>query len=193
MKTEVKALFKKFNANDKKDVIEFELKGDLSGDQLLALHKLKGGQVFVHISSSQMDIEDLEGEEHEGINYSVNGDGTVTVPANQMTIDELPKTGQGEEASETLALETEAGEGNALDPADAGAEKGDQGEEVEEGASDPEKQSASPENVTDITQEPKRRGRPKKEEPAADSGVENGPDQQPENPTGHTDDDDLPF
>lgn len=193
MKTEVKALFKKFNANDKKDVIEFELKGDLSGDQLLALHKLKGGQVFVHISSSQMDIDDLDEEEREGLKYSINGDGTVIVPANQMSIDELPKEGQGEGTTETLAAETEAGGAKAEDPSDAGGEKDEQGEEGQTGASDPEEQSASPENVTDITQERKRRGRPKKEEPADDSGAEKGPDQQPENPNGHTDDDDLPF
>ncbi|GIO10212.1 hypothetical protein J31TS6_62400 [Brevibacillus reuszeri] len=193
MKTEVKALFKKFNANDKKDVIEFELKGDLSGDQLLALHKLKGGQVFVQISSSQMDLDDLDEEEREGLKYSVNGDGTVIVPANQMTIDEVPKEGQGEDTTETLAAETVAGGANEVDPSDTGGEKDDQGEEVEKGASDQEKQSASAENVTDITQERKRRGRPKKEESADDSGAEKGPDQQRENPTGHTDDDDLPF
>ncbi|WP_312118277.1 hypothetical protein [Brevibacillus reuszeri] len=193
MKTEVKALFKKFNANDKKDVIEFELKGDLSGDQLLALHKLKGGQVFVQISSSQMDLDDLEDDEHEGIKYSVNGDGTVIVPLNQMTIDEIPKEGQGDESTETLAAESEAGGENEEHPSDEGGDKDDQGEVVEQGASDPEEQSASPENVTDITHERKRRGRPKKEEPAENPGAENGPDQQPENPTGHTDDDDLPF
>ncbi|GIO04776.1 hypothetical protein J31TS6_08040 [Brevibacillus reuszeri] len=193
MKTEVKALFKKFNANDKKDVIEFELKGDLSGDQLLALHKLKGGQVFVHISSSQMDIDDLDEEGHEGLQYSVNGDGTVTVPANQMTIDELPKAEQGEESTVTHAAEPEAGGGDTVDPTDVGGEKDDQGEEGETGASDPEEQSASPDNVTDITQVRRGRGRPKKGEPAENPGEPQGLDQQPENPTGHTDDDDLPF
>jgi len=178
MKTEVKALFKKFNANDKKDVIESEF---------------KGGQVFVHISSSQMDIDDLDEDGHEGLQYSVNGDGTVTVPANQMTIDELPKEGQEKRPSETLAGETEEGGENEEDHSDEGGDKDDQGEEVEQGSSDPEEQAASTDNVTDITQERKRRGRPKKEEPADDSGAEKGPDQQPENPTGQTDDDDLPF
>jgi len=145
MKTEVKALFKKFNANDKKDVIESEF---------------KGGQVFVHISSSQMDMDDLDEESHEGLQYSVNGDGTVIVPANQMTIDELPKEGQEKGPSETLAAETEAGGANEVDPSVTGDEKVDQGEVVEKGASDSEGQSTSPENVTDITQERKRRGRP---------------------------------
>ena len=55
-----------------------------------------------------MDIDDLDEESHEGLQYSVNGDGTVVVPANQMTIDELPKEGQGEEPSETNESEPEA-------------------------------------------------------------------------------------
>ncbi|MGG4498006.1 hypothetical protein [Brevibacillus reuszeri] len=193
MKTEVKALFKDFNAGEKKDVLKFELKGDMTDAQIVALHKLKGGQVFVHISSSQMDIDDLDEESHEGLQYSVNGDGTVVVPANQMTIDELPKEGQGEEPSETNESEPEADGANVDDPSAAGTEEDDQGEVVEKGAADPEEQSASTENVTDITQERKRRGRPKKDEHADDSGTEKGQDQQLEHPTGHTKDDNLPF
>ncbi|MBY0088441.1 hypothetical protein [Brevibacillus brevis] len=188
MKTEVKALFKDFNAGEKKDVLKFELKGDMTDAQIVALHKLKGGQVFVQISSSQMDMDDIEGEEHEGIKYSVNGDGTVSVPTNQMTIDELPKQGQ-----ETHTAETDAGGANTEDTSGTNAEEDDQGEEVEQGASASEELSINSDNVADIPQERKRRGRPKKQEPADYPGAQNGPDHQPENPDSHTDDDDLPF
>ncbi|MDR7316606.1 hypothetical protein [Brevibacillus nitrificans] len=91
MKTEVKALFKDFNAGEKKDVLKFELKGDLTDAQLVALHKLKGGQVFINISSSQMDLDDIDDEEHEGVEYSVNGDRTVDAAPNQLSMDDVPK------------------------------------------------------------------------------------------------------
>lgn len=188
MKTEVKAMFQDFNAGAKKDVIKFEVKGDLTDEQIVALHKLKGGTVFVQISSSQMDMDDIEGDEHEGIKYSVNGDGTVSVPANQMTIDELPKQGQ-----ETHTAETDTGGVNAEDTSGTDTEEDDQGEKVEKGASASEELSTNPENVSDTTQEPKRRGRPRKNDPTDKPDSQDESEQQPENPDSHTDDDDLPF
>ncbi|MGG4452381.1 hypothetical protein [Brevibacillus porteri] len=186
MKTEVKAMFQDFNAGAKKDVIKFEVKGDLTDEQIVALHKLKGGSVFVQISSSQMDMDDIEGEEHEGIKYSINEDGTVSVPANQMTIDELPKEGQEK-------AETDTGGANPEETSGTDTEEDDQGEEVEKGASDLEELSSNPDNVADTVQEPKRRGRPRKKEPTDKPESQNELEQQQESPPGQTNDDDLPF
>ncbi|MED1792828.1 hypothetical protein P4V54_09105 [Brevibacillus nitrificans] len=172
MKTEVKALFKDFNAGEKKDVLKFELKGDLTDAQLVALHKLKGGQVFINISSSQMDLDDIDDEEHEGVEYSVNGDGTVDVAPNQLSIDDVPKQD---------VLEEKGGQDS-----DEG-QLPHKGDEVEnEPAADPYPQ----ENVADIEQERKRRGRPKKAE-SETVQPEQTENQLDELPT--TSDDDLPF
>jgi len=182
MKTEVKALFKDFNAGEKKDVLKFELKGDMTDAQIVALHKLKGGQVFVQISSSQMDLDDLDEDEREGIEFSVGEDGIVNVTPDQLSIDDVQKQkDHGEEESSGEDTSSEAGE---IEPNQD--DKDAASEETEE-------QPASPENVADIAQERKRRGRPKKSE--TDPVDETPPvsDDQPENPIGHTADDDLPF
>lgn len=178
MKTEVKAMFQDFNAGAKKDVIKFEVKGDLTDEQIVALHKLKGGTVFVQISSSQMDMDDIEDGEREGVKYSVGGDGTVTVPPNQMSMDEVPQ--QPEQDGEQGT--------NNDDLLEQGTDNGD----TEEKESGSDEQSASSGSVADIAQERKRRGRPRKEE--APENVEQGESETPpDNPPGHTEDDDLPF
>ncbi|UED70761.1 hypothetical protein [Brevibacillus sp. HD3.3A] len=169
MKTEVKALFKKFNANDKKDVIEFELKGDLSGDQLLALHKLKGGQVFVKISSSQMDMDDLDEDEHDGIQYSVGGDGVVAIAPDQMSIDDVPQQGGVDEQGSDEDVIPEEPQ-----------------EQQDETGSEP----VTPENASENEQEPKRRGRPRKTDtPPTEESSAN----QDELPPADPNDEDLPF
>ncbi|WPS88545.1 hypothetical protein SMD22_06210 [Brevibacillus halotolerans] len=58
MKTLVKATFLDFNAGSKKDILKFEIKGDLTDAQIVSLHKLKGNIVFLDISSDQLDIYD---------------------------------------------------------------------------------------------------------------------------------------
>jgi len=46
MKAQVKAFFQDFNAGTKKDA--FEVKGDLTGEQTVAFHKLKGSHSYLH-------------------------------------------------------------------------------------------------------------------------------------------------
>lgn len=175
MKTEVKALFKDFNAGEKKDVLKFELKGDLSDSQLVALHKLKGGQVYIQISSSQMDIDDIEeDDDHPGMEYSVGSDGVVQVDSSQLSLEDV------------ATLE------NVTDPDELPSEEVLDGEKEDHQADDESGGDVEPsaQNVTDIEQERKRRGRPKKSESEA------VPPEQPEDKLDElppTSDDDLPF
>ncbi|AKF92702.1 hypothetical protein [Brevibacillus laterosporus] len=92
MKTLVKATFLDFNAGSKKDILKFEIKGDLTDAQIVSLHKLKGNIVFLDISSDQLDIYDYESESnvHEGIWYNVDTGGNVEVTEEQLTIEDVP-------------------------------------------------------------------------------------------------------
>ncbi|CAM5794687.1 hypothetical protein [Brevibacillus borstelensis] len=180
MKTEVKAVFQDFNAGAKKDVIKFEVKGDLTDEQIVALHKLKGGTVFVQISSSQMDIDDIEDEEtvHEGIGYTVNGDGTVHVDSSQLSLDDVP--------DEEEEVESEENDSDELDVDDELPESEAANDEPGEGSEEKLDESApAADNVADLSTERKRRGRPKKEEQQ--------PQNVDDNDTLPTADDDLPF
>ncbi|MEY9091882.1 hypothetical protein [Paenibacillus sp. RC84] len=95
MKTTVKINFTDLNT-DKKDeqVIKLTVRGDLSDEQILTLYKLKKqGIGFVDLYSAQTDIDDFakDDDDHEGIEYTVNGGGTVEVDADQLSIDDLPE------------------------------------------------------------------------------------------------------
>ncbi|AIG25144.1 hypothetical protein EGH10_10710 [Brevibacillus laterosporus] len=92
MKTLVKATFLDFNAGSKKDILKFEIKGDLTDAQIVSLHKLKGNIVFLDISSDQLDIYDYDSEPkvHEGIWYNVDTGGNVEVTEEQLTIENVP-------------------------------------------------------------------------------------------------------
>jgi len=184
MKTEVKALFQDFNAGAKKDVIKFEVKGDLTDAQIVALHKLKGGTVFVHISSEQRDIDDLE-EEYDhgraGVSYQVNGDSTVDVKPDQLSIDDVPAP-QDEGPKE---------EGNPTENDDVLPE----GHKDDEELSSDDQPSSTSANVSDIEQERKRRGRPKKDAttPQTEAVDEQSETDTPPVPLSPSDDDELPF
>lgn len=182
MKTEVKALFKDFNAGEKKDVLKFELKGDLTDSQLVALHKLKGGQVYIQISSSQMDIDDIDDEEYEGVEYSVGGDGVVNVASNQLSIDDVPKQ-QEQEDEQGTDEDILPDEGKEEEVEDSNIEENPGLDEV----------SVAPDNVTTISQERKRRGGPKKTETDPESTAPPVPGDKPNDDPGNTNDDDLPF
>ncbi|WP_438769111.1 hypothetical protein [Brevibacillus sp. JB24b] len=92
MKTQIKATFQDFNAGSKKDILKFEIKGDLTDAQIVSLHKLKGNIVFLDISSDQLDIYDYDSESnvHEGIWYNVDTGGNVEVTEEQLTIEDVP-------------------------------------------------------------------------------------------------------
>lgn len=83
------AEFKSIQRDSKKAALKFEAKGD-SEDKIIKLYPKAGFNVKLGLEPSQMSLEDFNNE-HEGIEYQVNNDGTVAVPAGQMTMDEVPE------------------------------------------------------------------------------------------------------
>ncbi len=86
MEIEIPANFKSIQRDSKKVVLQFEVKGD-SVEKIIKLYPKAGSNVDLYLEPSQMSFEDLETNNHEGIQYGVNGDGTVEVPENQMSMD----------------------------------------------------------------------------------------------------------
>jgi hypothetical protein len=71
-------------------VANFLLKGDLSDEQSGSIYAFSGGRnVELMLEESQMSIEDFHGEDHEGIEYTANPDGTVTVDNDQLNMEEV--------------------------------------------------------------------------------------------------------
>lgn len=89
----IPAEFKSIQRDSKKTVLKFEAKGD-SQDKIIKLYKYAGHNVTLTIEASQMSIEDAE-EQHEGIEYNVNNDGTVEIEG-QINMDDIP-TGEPNE------------------------------------------------------------------------------------------------
>lgn len=83
---EISAEFKSIQRDSKKVTLKFEAKGD-SEDKIIKLYPKAGTNVDLYLEPSQMSFEDLETNNHEGIQYGVNDDGTVEVPENQMSMD----------------------------------------------------------------------------------------------------------
>ncbi len=81
------AKFEKNTKDANKTVLDFILMGNPSTSNSHEFYQKAGQTVTLTITESQMSIEDLE-EMHEGVGYNVNGDGTVNVDPNQMTIDD---------------------------------------------------------------------------------------------------------
>lgn len=167
MKTKIAAYFNDFNAGAK-DVIKLEIRGELTDEQIVKLHKLKRNDVIVTLESGQMDLEDYEddheGMQYEGMQYTVNQDGTVDVEQGQMTLEE----------------------------AAAAAEQAQEQEQAEEQEQEQDGQGETSDKVTDIAQERKRRGRPRKQdkEEKQEEQLAAAPDDELPPLAG---DDDLPF
>ncbi|MGG1638290.1 hypothetical protein [Paenibacillus sp. NRS-1760] len=92
MKTSVNVNFTKNNTNKKDETIfEFQVRGNLSDEQIVRLARLKGaGEVIIDIRTSQAEIDDYEEEErHEGVRGTIEKDGSVNLDKGQMTIDEV--------------------------------------------------------------------------------------------------------
>lgn len=81
------AEFKSIQRDSKKTVLKFEAKGD-SQDKIIKLYPYAGHNITLELEPSQMSIEDFEDGDSR-LKYNVNNDGTVDVPENQMTIDEV--------------------------------------------------------------------------------------------------------
>ncbi|MFM1655566.1 hypothetical protein ACI7RC_26235 [Brevibacillus sp. B_LB10_24] len=86
---ETTAEFMNIQRDSKKTVMKFAIKGD-SEEKAQELYKFAGRNVKMTVQPSQMSIDEFYGEdEHEGLEYSINPDGTVDVPDGQLSLDEV--------------------------------------------------------------------------------------------------------
>lgn len=149
--SEIQAEFASLQRDSKKTALKFNIKGD-NDKASSEYYKLAGMNVSLTMQASQMTIDEFYDDDHEGVQYTINQDGTVDVDPNQMTMDEVEP------------------------PADQDAEDQEPGQEEK------------PSNVTDISEAPRKRGRPRKEEVKEKQAAE-----EDENPLPPLSDDDLPF
>jgi uncharacterized lipoprotein YajG len=86
---ETSAEFMNIQRDSKKTTMKFAIKGD-SEKKAQELYKYAGRNVKIKVQPSQMTIEEFyEVDEHEGIEYSVDSNGNVKVPKDQMSMDEV--------------------------------------------------------------------------------------------------------
>jgi phosphosulfolactate synthase (CoM biosynthesis protein A) len=139
MKTTVNVNFTKNNTNKKDEVVlEFQVRGELSDEQVVKLARLKSaGAVVVDIRTSQTDIDDYYHETpREGIRGTINSDGSINVETKeegQVTIEEV---GEQREASETT------------EPSDQ-EQQSDEAAEVEEQESSEESEDHLPDDAAE--------------------------------------------
>lgn len=100
---ETTAEFMNIQRDSKKTTMKFAIKGD-SEQKAQELYKYAGRNVKMFVQPSQMSIEEFYGDdEDEGLEYSVNGDGTVEVDPNQASIfDDEPIIPGDDEEDELL-------------------------------------------------------------------------------------------
>jgi hypothetical protein len=103
MKTNVTAKIKDLKFGVKEDQITLTIDGNITDDQVSILRKIKKtGVAFVCFSSSQADFEDIEEEEvqHRGIQYQQHRDGTVVVEGEQLDMDAVDGSSEGDEVEQ---------------------------------------------------------------------------------------------
>src|SRR5690554_4084790 len=91
------AEFNKASKDSKKTVLDFIVKGGTSSDQSYQFYQRAGSDVNLLITESQMSIDEFYDDEHEGIEYSVDGNGNVEVDENQLSLDDLPVIPEADE------------------------------------------------------------------------------------------------
>lgn len=107
--------FNKSTKDSKKTVLEFIVKGDTSADHSFNFYKKAGADVTLHIVESQMSIDDFYEEQHEGVEYQVNQDGTASVSPDQLSLDDVTEE-QEEPAAETEKEDSFGDEAQENDP-----------------------------------------------------------------------------
>lgn len=106
--------FKKSAKDSKKTVLEFIVKGDTSAEHSYNFYRKAGSDITLHIIESQMDIDDFREEQHEGVEYQVDKDGTASVSPDQLSLDDV-----------TEEQEVPAAESEKEDPFGDDAQEGD--------------------------------------------------------------------
>ena len=87
-KSDVEAIgaeFVSIQRDSKKTVLKFNVKGDMK-DKINKLYPFAGENVSITLESSQMSIDEFYEEQHEGVEYNVNPDGTTNVAPGQLKI-----------------------------------------------------------------------------------------------------------
>lgn len=104
---EIQAEFATLQRDSKKTALKFNIKGD--NDKASAeLYRLAGMNVELSLQSSQMTIDEFYDDDHEGVQYTVNPDGTVEVDQGQMTLEEAAAAAeQAQEQAEEQDQEQE--------------------------------------------------------------------------------------
>jgi hypothetical protein len=98
---ETTAEFMNIQRDSKKTAMKFAIKGD-SEEKAQELYKYAGRNVKLSVQPSQMSLEEFyDDEEHEGVSYIVNKDGTASVNPDQMSLDDVPEE---DETNEVDAL-----------------------------------------------------------------------------------------
>ena len=87
-KSDVEAIgaeFVSIQRDSKKTVLKFNVKGDMK-DKINKLYPFAGENVSITLESSQMSIDEFYEEQHEGVEYNVNPDGTTNVAPGQLKL-----------------------------------------------------------------------------------------------------------
>lgn len=90
-KDEVEAIgaeFVSIQRDNKKTVLKFNIKRDPEG-KVNKLYPYAGENVDVNLQPTQMSIEEFYEGDHEGIEYKVDSDGTVSVNPDQLELDNI--------------------------------------------------------------------------------------------------------
>lgn len=87
--------FKSIQRDSKKTTLKFNVRGD-SDKKVIKLYPFAGRNVTLFLEASQISLEEFE-EQGEGIEYSINGDGTVEIPNGQIDMDDIPEDDDKEE------------------------------------------------------------------------------------------------
>ncbi|WP_311316480.1 hypothetical protein [Peribacillus simplex] len=83
------AEFVSVQKDSKKTTLKFNIKGD-SDDKVIKLYPHAGRSVTLLMEPSQMSVDDFYDEDdHEGVEYKIEKDGTASVSPNQMTLDDV--------------------------------------------------------------------------------------------------------
>lgn len=122
---EIPAHFKAMQRDSKKVTLKFEVKGNHT-ERILEMYKWAGGSTALHLAESQLSIDDVYEETREGMGFTLDTGGVVTLAEGQLSIDEIEQ----DEQEQTEAEEAGAWL-NSPDPRDA-TEGSDEKEEEEE-------------------------------------------------------------
>lgn len=83
---EINVEFKSIQRDSKKTTLKFNVKGD-SDEKMNKLYPYAGRNVAITLEPSQMSLEDFT--EHEGVDYTVEKDGTAAVNPDQMSLEDF--------------------------------------------------------------------------------------------------------